>query len=231
MRKFAPRLSLRAKAAAATSLAVVSMFASCGSPSLLALQRDDRAERLRQPVGVADDANLGRHGLAKRPLRLACRCAATLPRAIAWRFCGGSGGRAVAMSLATRAPNTTASSSEFEARRFAPCAPVEVTSPQAHKPIDGAASLRVDQDAAHVIMRRRRHGDGLVHRIDPGRLAGRNHRGEFLGNAGPEWTAIEKRTASANDFAMDGARHHIARAKLGVLMNRAHEAFAFAVDQ
>jgi hypothetical protein len=38
------------------------------------------------------------------------------------------------MSLATRAPNTTASSNEFDASRFAPCAPVEATSPQAHNP-------------------------------------------------------------------------------------------------
>ena len=43
-------------------------------------------------------------------------------------------GRRPWMSSAIRAAKTTASRSEFEASRFAPCAPVDVTSPQAHNP-------------------------------------------------------------------------------------------------
>ena len=76
---------------------------------------------------------------------------------------------------ATRAPNTTASSSELEASRFAPCAPVEATSPQAHSPSTRAAPVRIGEDAAHVVVRRRRDRDRLSRRIDAGRAAGGEH--------------------------------------------------------
>ena len=66
------------------------------------------------------------------------------------------------MSLATRAPNTTASSSELEASRLAPCAPVEATSPQAHSPSTVLRPCASVSDAAHVVVRCRRDRDRLA---------------------------------------------------------------------
>ena len=74
-----------------------------------------------------------------------------------------------AMSSAMRAAKTTASSSEFEARRLAPCAPVEATSPAGPQAVERGAAVRVHRDAAHVIVRGRRDRDRLRRRIDAGR--------------------------------------------------------------
>src|SRR5665811_578422 len=102
------------------------------------------------------------------------------------------------------------------------------TSPQ---PVKRAAPLSIGKNTTHVIMSRRRDGNGLLRGIDAGRLAGRDHGGEILYEVGPERTAIEERAAPAHDFAIDGARDNIAGAKLGILMHGAQEALAFAVDQ
>ena len=59
-------------------------------------------------------------------------------------------GRPVAMSAAMRRPNTRPSSSEFEASRFAPCTPVQATSPHAYSPaieVRPCRSVRTPPDA------------------------------------------------------------------------------------
>ena len=50
--------------------------------------------------------------------------------------------RPAAMASAKRAPNTIPSSSEFDARRLAPCTPVQATSPTAHNPANALAPSR-----------------------------------------------------------------------------------------
>ena len=136
------------------------------------------------------------------------------------------------MSCATRAPNTTASSSELEASRFAPCAPVEATSPQAHSPstlVRPEASVRMP---AHVIMRRRRDRDRLLCRIDARALARGIDGGEGIpSSSAPEAAAIEKGAASAHDLAINPRATTSRGSKLGVGVERAHEALATRVDQ
>ena len=78
-------------------------------------------------------------------------------------------------SSPTRAPKTSASSSELLASRLAPCTPVDATSPQAHRPGSVVRPQRVHGDAAHVVVRRRRHRHQLDARVDA-RRAGRSRR-------------------------------------------------------
>ena len=72
------------------------------------------------------------------------------------------------MSCAARAANTTASSSEFEASRLAPCTPVEAIRRPPRACERGAAAF-VGRDAAHVVVRGRRDRNEIARRIDAGR--------------------------------------------------------------
>jgi hypothetical protein len=47
----------------------------------------------------------------------------------------------------------------------------------------------------------------------------------------PERPAIEEGATSTHDLAIDRTRHHVARRKLGVLVDRAHEAVAAGIDE
>ena len=52
------------------------------------------------------------------------------------------------------------------------------------QPVDGAPPLRVGEDAAHVVMRRRRDRDRLARRIDAGGAASGVYGREMLGELG-----------------------------------------------
>ena len=88
----------------------------------------------------------------------------------------GSARRASAASIrsrATRSANTSPSSSEFDARRFAPCTPVRATSPHGVEAREARAAAQVGHDAAHHVVRGRRHRDEILARIDAARPAER----------------------------------------------------------
>ena len=105
----------------------------------LPLDVAQHGNRLLEACRIAHDADVLAHrprAGARRPDR-AWRCGRRCcrRRAAARRARGVPGSRSsVRMSCAARAANTTASSSELEASRLAPCRPVEATSPTAHRP-------------------------------------------------------------------------------------------------
>ena len=114
-----------------------------GALAELALDRVDVVERALEAGGIADDADPVPHRLAQPAPRLDRRVVAPgagdadrLRGARAARRSPGAGAAPIAVraSSAATLPNTTASSSEFDASRLAPCAPVADTSPQAHRP-------------------------------------------------------------------------------------------------
>ena len=133
-----------------------------------------------------------------------------------------------------RAPHTpTASSSEFEARRLAPCTPVEATSPAAHKPGERGAAVGVGRDAAHVVVRGRRDRDQLARRIDAGARAVCGHGGKSLGECRADRRAgIEERAAPGLRSRRTRARATISRgASSASGWIAQHEALAALVDQ
>src|SRR5262245_46816195 len=96
---------------------------------------------------------------------------------------------------------------------------------------DRSAAVRVGGDAAHVIVGGRRYRNRLAPRVESCGLASRERRRKARRKLGPDLAAIEKGAASAHHLAVDAAGDNVARSKLGVLVQRAHEAFAAAVDQ
>ena len=86
----------------------------------------------------------------------------------------------VARSRATRSANTRPSSSEFDASRFAPCTPVRATSPTAYSRFALDRPYEIGHDAAHHVVRGRRHRNQIVSRIDAARLAEREDAGKAL---------------------------------------------------
>ena len=122
-----------------------------------------RAQRLPQPVRRAHEAGALPHqgpqlASGPRPSRRPPRArAAGLTAADARRRPGS----ASATERATRAPKTRASSSELLASRFAPWTPVHAASPRGPQPGHARAAVEAGRDAAHVIVRGRRHGDRL----------------------------------------------------------------------
>ena len=128
---------------------------------------------------------------------------------------------ALEMSSATRAAKTTASRSEFEASRLAPCAPVEAVSPQAQRPSSVVRPPASVRSAAHVVVLGRRDRDRLVDRIDAGIAAvaidGRKLLREILAD---RRTAIEEGAAAGSDLGVDGAGDDVARREFGAAGGR-----------
>ena len=58
-----------------------------------------------------------------------------------------------------------------------------------------------------------------------------NTVGKCSASLGPEMAAIEESATSAGDLAEHGARHDVARAKLGVFVHRAHETLPPPIDE
>ena len=67
---------------------------------------------------------------------------------------------------------TSASSSELLASRFAPCNPVQATSPMAYKPGKLGRAVHVRLHAAALVMRRRHDRDRLLRHVDAVAQAG-----------------------------------------------------------
>ena len=83
-------------------------------------------------------------------------------------------------AAAARAPSTKHSVSEFEARRFAPCRPVQAHSPTANRPGSEERPVEVGGDPAHHVVGGGRDRDRLARRVEA-RLA---ERLEDVGEAG-----------------------------------------------
>ena len=98
--------------------------------------------------------------------------------------------------------------------------------------VERGAAVRVGRDAAHVVVRGRRDRDRLARRIDAGAAAVFGDGGKALRERRADRLAgIEERAASGLQLGEHAARHDIARRKLGLAMDRQHEALARAVDQ
>ena len=78
-----------------------------------------------------------------------------------------------AIDSTARGPNTIPSSSEFEASRLAPCTPLQLVSPAAHKPGSDGRTVQVGDDAAALVVRGGRHRQQVDGRVEPGRRRGR----------------------------------------------------------
>ncbi len=90
----------------------------------------------------------------------------------------------------------------------------------------------VGGDAAHVVMRGGRHRNSFTHGIDARCGAGGVDGWESVGKARPyRLAAVEINARAAAELAVNGARHDVARRKLGHGMTAQHEAFAPAVDE
>ena len=148
VRKWAPRLSRRARAAAVTSSADGDRIAQLSCRRFRArhrrpssTQRPRQAHLVAHQPGVAPEAAraapCGSGGPCargrSRPDRRSSHADALAPGARRAGTAASQSPRA-AMSSPTRAPKTSASSSELLASRLAPCIPVEATSPQAQRP-------------------------------------------------------------------------------------------------
>ena len=55
--------------------------------------------------------------------------------------------------------------------------------------------------------------------------------GKCSASVGRKRTAIEKGAAAGGDLPVDRARHHVAGAELGIVVDGAHEPFAAGIDQ
>ena len=115
------------------------------------------------------------------------------------------------MSAATRAPKTTASSSEFEASRLAPCKPGRRDFADRPEPRDAGASARIRGDAAHVVVLGRRDGDEIRDRVDAGGAAmGGDGRKGVVEARADGLAAIEERAAPGGDFGKHAAGDDVA---------------------
>ena len=97
--------------------------------------------------------------------------------------------------------------------------------------VDRAAARRVHDDAAHVVVDRRPHGDGLDRGIEAGGAAACRDGGEARREiAAQRGTRVEEDTMAGGDVGGHGARDDVARLELGAPLPR-HETRAGLVDQ
>ena len=187
VRKWPPRLSVRLSAAAATSVAeVVMLRKERVTPCAVASSSAMRRSASSQARGVALDADevghdvpqvLHRLELAQvllvlpRPAPRSSRCRGRA------RGCRGSArARRCPRRCGRRRPPPRAASWRPAGWRHA--ARCDEASPQTHRPGQRRAAGVVDLDAAHVVVRRRRHRDRLGHRVDAEIGAVLGHGGE-----------------------------------------------------
>ena len=147
---------------------------------------------------------------------------------------GMSGGRLVrlagsAPTRPARSAKTSPSSSEFEARRLAPCTPVDATSPTAQSPGMAGAPLQIGLDPAHRVVQGRRHRHEVARRVE---AVLREHRGD------PRETGAELRHAAGVEPGAarrvgrgDRPRHDVARRQLAPRVGIQREAAARLVHQ
>ena len=92
--------------------------------------------------------------------------------------------------------------------------------------------MRVHCDAAHMIMRGRRHRNRLFRRVDAGGDAAGMDGGEFFGEMRAECGGgIEEGAVAGGNFREYAARHNIAGREFGKRMQPQHETLALDVDQ
>src|ERR1051326_8798750 len=85
--------------------------------------------------------------------------------------------------------------------------------------VERGAAVRVRDDAAHVIMRRRCNRDRLRHGVDTGGHARGVHGWKTLRkSAADRLAAIEEHAAAARNLTMYGTRHNVARRQLRIGM-------------
>ena len=135
------------------------------------------------------------------------------------------------MLSATHCAQTIASISELLASRLAPCSPVRLTSPQAHRPFTVLTAFDIHRNPAHVIVRRRPDRYRIGRGIDPCHLAERGNDGkafcEFRSRMFPR---VEEHAMSLRAAMPDRARDDVAGREFGAGLVR-HEALAGVVDQ
>src|SRR6516165_6394959 len=178
---------------------------------VLALNHTDLKQRLGKRGNIANHSNIFRHGAAKLVL-----AAVMLTRGLDLNHLLGRGRLKIGHSRrgGDIIGHTGAEHYAFEQRVGGEAVSAVRTggsyltaSPQA---IDGAAPLRVGENAAHVVVSCRSDGNRLARRIDGGRPASCEHSREMLGELRAESPAIEKGAAPAHDLAIDSARPNVA---------------------
>jgi hypothetical protein len=196
----------------------------------LALKPRKGAHGFGQMVAIPDHADMRRHHRAKIHLCRRGQGGAASRRRRWQASCRGQGAaldivrdaRGIDHCLEQRVRGQPVGAMRAGRGHFAP-------GPQA---FDRAAAARIHGDAAHVIMRGRRHRDRCSRRIDAGCDAtGMNGR-ESVGEARTErLSRIQKCTAARGDLGEHAARDDVARRQLGKPVPRRHEALASAIDQ
>ena len=89
---------------------------------------------------------------------------------------------------------------------------MQATSPAGPQPRHARAPVLVHRDAAHVVVRRRRHRDRLRSRVEAVLAAGREHRREALGEGVTDGLArVEEGAAAGAQRGPQQPRHDVAR--------------------
>ena len=133
-----------------------------------------------------------------------------------------------------RRANTSPSSSEFEARRFAPCTPVHGDLTAGVEPGDARATPQVRAHAAGDVVLGRGHRDEVGHRIDAVGPAGLEDGGEALQpGVAAEHASVEPdvRGALLAHAPHDRLGHDVAGREVGERVLVGHEAHAAAVEE
>ncbi len=100
------------------------------------------------------------------------------------------------------------------------------------KTVDGGSAIRIHENAAHVVVRGRRHRDRLLHRIDPGIQAVFVDRRELRREGVADRLArVEIDRMAGADMAVDRLRDDVARREFHHRMDAFEEAEAGLVDQ
>ena len=154
----------------ASAQRAISRASGCGSSS--SRRRPSRVRTM--PASRHSAARVAALGAAGGAGERAQRARARRPSAAR-----GGAGSDRARATARRA-NTKHSLSEFEARRLAPCRPVQEDSPTAYSPGTRRARVQVGDDPAHRVVGGRRDRDQLARRVEA-RLA---QRGDDVGEVG-----------------------------------------------
>ena len=138
------------------------------------------------------------------------------------------------MARPARAPNTTPSSSELLARRFAPWTPFDATSPAANRRGMAVAPSRSVRDTAHGVVRRRGHRGGLllqVHAVFEARLVDARETARHKALLTMRQVEKNVRRVRPPHLGPDGARHHVARRQFFERMAALQEPFSGRIAQ
>ena len=182
---------------------------------IVVLEFRARCDRLRH--GRADPAVRGPTSSVARSAARPWVPAPSLPAAIASTM---------------RGANTSPSSSEFEASRFAPCTPEHAASPHAHSPGKRGRAVEVGGDPAREVVRGRGHRQEVDLRVEPDRSAptprSSGTAGEVGDRRGVEPEVVEP---ALDEPSRDRAGDDVTRREVGQRMLVDHERDAVFVAQ